>query len=121
MSRDITDFENATAEDLDDIDTTLLDLAKLDGIIQDVTALDASLNQAHEEIADTNDTVEGKNTMNMALIIIVMILGILMLFMFLRGGGGRASDIPMEAEPQPLEPIEPVDIETREIFFEKDQ
>jgi hypothetical protein len=85
IASDISDFENMTSEETDEIDQTLLDLEKLQEILADMEALDQDLAQAQTQIEgtvqDTGDEQISKSNTNMALIALVFVLVLIVLLL----------------------------------------
>ncbi|UCF08689.1 MAG: hypothetical protein JSW28_03090, partial [Thermoplasmata archaeon] len=95
--KEIDEFENETNRQLENINTTLENLAKLKEILDDLEALDQSLIQAEEEI---QDSIEDRSTraeddehmiiMELLLIIVIIFLVINTILIYLQGRERRS-------------------------------
>jgi hypothetical protein len=88
LSSNLTAFATQAKLDSDEVDATLEDLEKLDAIITNVSALDASLGQAQTELGkdveDQGTQSRAGTTMNMVLIVVVLILSFIILVLLVR-------------------------------------
>jgi len=113
IDEDLSALKNSTASNLTQIRTTLGALQKLETILEELDALDASLDLAQEDlmvsVEDTGSDLEGTtrdssdetlaaNHLNMVLIVVAIILsGLIVSLLVLRPGPSKTHD-PLEVE-----------------------
>lgn len=113
---DIESFEADTSQKLEDIDTTLNDLAKLDSILGDLQDLEDSIEDVS---AEDEDEEEGFGLVEILLIIVLVLLVINLLVTMMGGRRGKAGF----EEGIPEEEVEPEseDFEEEEGEFEGEE
>jgi hypothetical protein len=97
IGQDVENFQTDTEDRLDKINTTLLELEKLDDIVADLEALETNVAEGHQQLEeDINEILTEKEegtgselTLMLVLMFIIMIV-IMIMVLFMKGMGGKS-------------------------------